>query len=479
MVMVVESRAARGLGASPTADTGELVVTGGRGGTVARLKDLDRCAATLDSAARHLESAWWALNRIQNRLQEWGTSTFDPSPERVESIAAAHVALAALEPLRYGVVGAKTLEGALRGTARDVRSARSQYEDADGRARRALRGVVQGVTASMTLSPAGPLVLAGPLAIALHLESQLMLMGMPVPGERLEIYLGLIANAIRAIPPGPQLPSSDPVPEVSAWAGWLLDKIVPPREVVAMPVIGSARKTSPPRGVRDLVESYRGARTVRKDGSYRGDGVVITKIRRPDGTLAWSVTIPGTQRAGLGTEDHPFDNGANLALEAGATADSTRAVLDAMKQAGVGPEDPVVLTGHSQGGLVAQQIASSGTYAVAAVLTLGSPTGTGTMRSTVPTLHIEHESDAVAALDARPNRDDELTTTVRRRLKDRRARSAIQSHATATYEETAGMIDQLDDPSVDAFREALDEAFGSGGEAVTRTYSVHRLDTAR
>ncbi len=457
----------------------ELVVTGGRGGTYARLEDLDRCAKALDSAADHLGSAWWALVRIQDRLEGWGAMTLDPSPERVASTAAARAAASAVEALRHGLGGTKSIERALEDAARGVRTTRAEYECAESLAARAVRGIVKGWTATMTLSPAGPLVLAVPLGIALRTEAILVLGGGPVPGDRMQAYVGLIANAIRAIPPGPQLPSDDPVPDVSAWASVLLSKIVPPREVVALPVIGSVRKTGTPRTVRDLVQPFRDVGTVRKDGSYRGDGVVVTKVRRPDGTTAWSVTIPGTQKAGLGWEDHPFDNGANLALEGGVRADSTRAVLAAMAEAGVRPEDPVVLTGHSQGGLVAQQIAASGTHAVAAVLTIGSPTGTRTMRSKVPTLHVEHGSDPVAPLDARANRDDELTTTVRRDLKDERARSVLQSHATATYEETAGMIDRSRDPSVASFLESVEEALGSDGEAVSRTYSVHRLDTAR
>lgn len=472
-------RTAKLPGAAPTAGDGTLVVTGGRGGTVARLADLDRCATVLDEAARHLASASWALRGIEARLEAWGTSALDPSPERAAAIGAARVASAEVQSLCHGSEGTRAVERALEAVARDVRSARSEYARADSLAERAVRGIVQGFTSAITLSPAGPLVLAVPLGLALRHEAILMLRGGPVPADRMEIYVGLIANAIRAIPPGPQLPSSDPVPEVSAWGAFLLKRMIPPRKIVALPVIGSARKATTPRGIRDLVEPFRHARTVRKDGSYRGDGVVVTKVDRPDGTTAWSVTIPGTQKAGFGHEDHPFDNGANLALEAGARADSTRAVLAAMAEAGVRPDDPVVLTGHSQGGLVAQQLAASGSFAVAAVLTIGSPTGTRSMRSTVPTLHVEHVSDAVPALDGRPNRDDELTTTVRVRLTDERARSALGSHATATYEESAVTIDANDHPSVDSFLESVEEALGSDGQAVSRTYSVHRLDTAR
>ena len=210
-----------------------------------------------------------------------------------------------------------------------------------------------------------------------------------------------------------------------------------------------------------------------------GDGVVITKITRPDGTTAWSVTIPGTQRAGMGSEDHPFDMLSNLDLEAGNVSDSELAVRSAMEQAGIGPDDPVVLTGHSQGGLIAQRLVEAGGFAVKAVLTLGSPTGTRTMSSKVPTLHVENEGEPVAGLDGRPNRDDKYTTTVTRDLEDERSKDPVKIHGIDTYEETADAIDQLDDASVNSWREAFEEVIGSGGEAESRAYSVHRLEIAR
>lgn len=472
----------RGMPAPPNARAAEpsdIVITGGYGGTVARLEDLDRCAAALGSAARSLEAAWWILTRMQRQLDERSRPLLAQTPESAAAAARASEARVAVEPLRSGRLGTLAIAGELRDTARRVTRARAEYTRVEGFVARYVRGLWRGAVTGLGLAPGGPLLMGPAIGVLLRAEALLVLRGGPIPGDRAQEYVGALANAVRAMLPGPQLPSADPVPQVSGLFALGVRAVVGPKDVAALPVVGTRRTGPPPRGVQGLVSGFRGVGTRGAGGSDRGDGVVVTKVRRADGTLAWSVSIPGTQRAGLGTEKHPFDNLSNLELEAGMAADSTRAVLAAMRAAGVGADEPVVLAGHSQGGLVAQRIAASGAYAVAAVLTLGSPTGTRTMRSKVPTLHLEHTTDLIPTLDARHNTDDPLTTTVRRKPKDAKALSPVDAHATASYEELAGLVDESADESVLAWREAMDGALGTDGEATSRVYAVQRLDTAR
>src|SRR5690606_25389765 len=397
---------------------GGLSVRGGRGGTVARLEDLDRCVAVLGSAAEALEMASWALARIQHRLEGWGSARLAAAPvvsgpfSAGDAVVLARAAWSAVEPLRSGLHGPRGLADGLRQHADLLARARTEYVRSESFVTRYVRGLGQGVVTGIGLAPGGPLALLAGLGVVLRAEAILVLAGQPVPGDRAEQYINALANAMRGLRPGPQLAVGDPVPEVSAWAALLLHKIVGRREVTATPVIGSRTHGQPPRSVSDLVAGFSDLGTAGAGKPGNGDGVRVTSVRRADGSKAWSVTIPGTQGPGVGTEAHPFDNLSNLELTAGIRADSTTAVLAAMAQAGVGADEPVVLTGHSQGGLVAQQVASSGGYAVAAVLTLGSPTGTRTMRSGVPTLHLESSSDLVPGLDGKANPDDPLTTTV-------------------------------------------------------------------
>lgn len=461
-----------------------LEVRGGRGGTVARLEDLDRCAAALRSAAEALEEAWWALARIQLQLDAWGSLRFAATSLSAEgeaglAVALARVARSAVEPLRSGPHGTLALASGLRGHADLVARTRTRYASSESFVTRYVRGMAQGVVTGIGLAPGGPLALLAGLGVVLRAEAILVLAGQPVPGDRAEQYINALANAMRGLRPGPQLAVGDPVPEVSAWAALLLHKIVGRREVTATPVIGSRTRGQPPRGVSDLVASFNALGTASGGKPGNGDGVRVTSVRRADGSKAWSVTIPGTQGPGVGTEEHPFDNLSNLELTAGIRASSTTAVLAAMAQAGVGADEPVVLTGHSQGGLVAQQVASSGGYAVAAVLTLGSPTGTRTMRSGVPTLHLESSSDLVPGLDGKANPDDPLTTTVTYTPEGAAAHSPIAAHETESYADLAALVDESEDASIESWREAMTEALGADGEATSRVYAVQRLDTER
>lgn len=460
------------------ADPSPLRIFGGRGGTVARLEDLDRSAQALDGAARALDAAFAALTRVQAKLDEWSAAPLDPTPEQIASITTARAARGAVEPLRHGPWGTRALAGELRDAAAKVRSARQGYESAEGLASRAFRGVLSYLVTGFTATPLGTIVLSKPLVLSLATEAAVWkLGGGPYPGDRTEKYLFVLANMIRSIGSGPRLASGDPVPEAAGRLARTIRLAQPPRKIEALEVPGGGSTGEPPRGVRDLVRPFKDAGTLNPDGSFRGDGVIVTKISRPDGSTAWSVTIPGTQRAGAGWEDHPFDNLSNLELEAGMLSDSEKAVRLAMEKAGVGAEDPVVLTGHSQGGLIAQRIAATGGFSVAAVLTIGSPTGTSTMRSTVPTLHVEHVGEPVSSLDANPNRDDKLSTTVVRELDEESSRDPRVIHDTATYEETAAAIDASEDPSVRSWLDELEGALGSDGEAESRVFSVHRLAT--
>ena len=87
--------------------------------------------------------------------------------------------------------------------------------------------------------------------------------------------------------------------------------------------------------------------------------------------------------------------------------DMETAVIAAMRQAGVGPDDPVGLYGHSQGGIVVTRLAGdpgvAEHYNITTLLTAGSPVGGIDLPDSVSALHLENGGDAVPALDAAQN----------------------------------------------------------------------------
>ncbi|GED10487.1 esterase/lipase family protein [Cellulosimicrobium cellulans] len=143
----------------------------------------------------------------------------------------------------------------------------------------------------------------------------------------------------------------------------------------------------------------------------------IQRIVKDDGTLTWVVAIPGTQLLNPGSV---FNMTSNYQLmdddpAVRAQADSARAVLEAMRQAGIAPDDDVVLVGHSQGGIIASTVAAAtvGTYTVRHVVTAGSPVAGHALPPGVKGTHIETQGEGISDTDGAENRAtaDQVTVT--------------------------------------------------------------------
>ncbi len=130
---------------------------------------------------------------------------------------------------------------------------------------------------------------------------------------------------------------------------------------------------------------------------------------------SWSVIIRGTQKWD-GGGSNPQDLLSNFQGVAGEDNDQSRAVRLAMEAAGIAPGEAVEFVGHSQGGIVATQMAAdaeiSQRYTVASVLTAGSPSGRYSPETQAGMLNLENTRDLVPALDSRMNNDGGNNTTV-------------------------------------------------------------------
>ncbi|WP_448630815.1 alpha/beta fold hydrolase [Cellulomonas soli] len=209
--------------------------------------------------------------------------------------------------------------------------------------------------------------------------------------------------------------------------------------------------------------------------------ITVQRIDHPDGTRSWAVEIPGTQQ-GSPAAAVPTDLSTNLQLMARQRDDMTAAVIEAMRAAGVGPDEPVLLAGHSQGGMVAMSVASAtvGTFAVKAVVTAGSPDLPGPPPPGVQVLAIRHTADLVPQVDGLPDHGTSLLTVVERDLEatgETDVISTIEAHSVSRYVETAEMLPDAvgADPGYQRFMDVAAPILGQeGATAVTTQYDASR-----
>lgn len=193
------------------------------------------------------------------------------------------------------------------------------------------------------------------------------------------------------------------------------------------------------------------------DGGQQTGVLRILQVRGDDGVVRYVVEIPGTQAWGPRTDVNPLDLTSNLRLMAGAGSAAQAAVAAAMDGAGIPRDAPVLLVGHSQGGMTAAALAADpamrARFHLADVVTAGSPVARFDVPDDVHVLSLEHTRDVVPRLDARQNPDRPTWVTVHRDADgvssvDEVVDSVVDSHPCAVYAGTAGLVDASADPSL-------------------------------
>ncbi|MCD6639613.1 MAG: hypothetical protein LT071_06830, partial [Nocardioides sp.] len=224
----------------------------------------------------------------------------------------------------------------------------------------------------------------------------------------------------------------------------------------------------PPRDVEDLLEDL--ATTASQDVP---DGVIsIQTITHADGSVSHIVQLPGTDD--FMSEEAIRNMGSNLNLIAGDDTAYGQAIAKAMQAAGIDPDDPVMLVGHSQGGMQAAALAADPSfgYHVTHVVTAGSPVATAGVPDHVQVLSLENTGDVVPLLDGEENKPDAHHTTVHADVHSGSFGAGDgQNHSMSTYESIAASVDASGDPSVQSVVASMHEGgfLSSGGEQVTST----------
>jgi len=318
-----------------------------------------------------------------------------------------------------------------------------------------------------------------------------LLPDVPIPSPRqVEALLPALAAYVLGLAPGGAAPGGQPVAAAAALlaagttaTAGLLGRPLPGL-VVAPLVTGKGGKG----GMADPRE--RSAESVADvlgvvDRAYDVDrgAVAVQRIEHPDGTRSWVVAIPGTEEGSFGGPV-TTDLTSNLELMAGVPSDRTETVIQAMEQAGIRRGEPVILAGHSQGGMAAARVAAAvgDRFTVAGVVTAGSPVGGMPLPADVPALHLEHAQDYVPAADGSRNPDTPNRTTVTRDLSvpidgvpaltpGSLAEAFVTPHDLSRYIETAELVADQDDRSVTTFLAGLERVLDDGtGEVTTQLY---------
>ena len=232
----------------------------------------------------------------------------------------------------------------------------------------------------------------------------------------------------------------------------------PEMEEITLPVVGQEHRRAvvvdgdERRTAGEYEDAFLTNGTIDERGNTESTVVSIIQVMNSDGTPrldsggnpVWRVTFPSTQDWQItGDPGAMNDLGSNLALmmTPNQQAAYERAMIAAMHQAGIGPEDSVMLVGFSQGGILAGKLASTDPqpFNITAIAVAGSPIDAMHIPDSVSVLSLQHPDDPVHQLDGASHTNNSNWVTITA-AKDEGA----PAHGASSYASTAGQA--IDSP---------------------------------
>jgi hypothetical protein len=188
--------------------------------------------------------------------------------------------------------------------------------------------------------------------------------------------------------------------------------------------------------------------------------------------------LPGMRSLEVGAGSEPFDLAASVQQLADPdSATSQKAVEEALRAAGVKPNDELVVAGYSQGGMVAGGLAAgSGEFNVTAIVTLGAPIAQLDLPAETAVMAIEHSNDVIPALSGAINPVTENWVTVGREIDLHPGQSALTAHELDRYVETSKLVDEDDSIGVTRIRETVLKKFEGLRLVETQTFELKPID---
>jgi hypothetical protein len=248
-------------------------------------------------------------------------------------------------------------------------------------------------------------------------------------------------------------------------------------EVVRRDDLSVPRGDKQPDSVAELIHHLERTNNLSPADRPGDQGTIeIQTLHEPDGSIRHIVYLPGTDDLAttpLNQDGDVRDLATNLELIAGHDTTYQQGIERAMRRAGIGPDDPVLLVGHSQGGMEAAAMLANGSpFRVTSVVTAGAPTAQVhgfPVGSHV--LSLENDGDVVPLLDGADNPDSVPQVTVRF---DDHETSIAGDHALHHYVRGAAAVDASTDPSVRAELASL-RAQGFLGRASAASSQVFQI----
>jgi len=201
-----------------------------------------------------------------------------------------------------------------------------------------------------------------------------------------------------------------------------------------------------------------------------GSEQTVVDIMRVEGTPPrYIVTLPSTQDwqvAGVFFGDdmngdgavNDLDTNIVLRLFPEVRTQYERAVLEAMRQAGIQPTDPVLLVGFSQGGIMAGHLAAnrSDEFNFEGVLAYGAPIDDMPIPPKTEVVSMQHHGDVVHTLDLTPSPPDTDTWSTYSEpvpIDPETGEPYPQAHNNAAYQRTAERLLAEDGTVDDGFEQ--------------------------
>ncbi|MGC4112902.1 MAG: lipase family protein [Nocardioides sp.] len=252
-----------------------------------------------------------------------------------------------------------------------------------------------------------------------------------------------------------------------------------PPQVVRRPDLRTPLADVAPRDLPGLMRHLRQTNALSVPGRTGDQGTIeVQRLRTQGGPDRFVVYLPGTDdpRTAPWSHGHEVrDLPADLRVLAGEHAAYATGIEDAMAQAGIRPRDPVLLVGHSLGGMEAATLLAHGSpYRVTHVVTAGSPiAGVGGYPAGAHMLSLENRGDVVPLLDGRDNADAVQHVTVQF---DEGGRSVLDGHDLRHYVHGAAAVAASRDPSIDEQLASLRAAgfVGSRARATSEVFQIVR-----
>lgn len=242
--------------------------------------------------------------------------------------------------------------------------------------------------------------------------------------------------------------------------------------VTERPGLATDDRRGPPRSITDLMHGL-----AVQAGQDDGGGLVDVRVLDGPAGRRVIVDITGTSIWNLDPlyrTPQATDFGTDLRGLAGRDSVMTRGVRQALRSAGVSADDPIMLVGHSQGGLVAArlatELAADRQYRVTHLVTAGAPIGSIRIPDSVSVLALENAGDPVPQLDGTDNPDRPNWLTVR--LPDG-GDPATAGHSADSYLAGAPRLAGCRDPGLDRWRAGA-TGFLTASGSHTRVFQVRR-----